>query len=89
MKKEIMRKCILTNTVTNRDNLFRIVKNANNEVKVDFTNKINGHGVYLLKDTEVIQKAKEKNILKSFLKVEIDPNIYKEMSDYLLCYHKK
>lgn len=80
MKKEILRKCISTYNVVNRNNLFRIVKTPNNEIKVDFTYKLNGHGAYLSKDKDAILNAKKKKLLSKALQIDVPDEIY----DYLL-----
>ena len=53
-KKEVLRKCLASNEVKNRNDLFSIVRNKEGEVKVDFTFKANGRGAYLSKDKDLI-----------------------------------
>ena len=53
-KKEVLRKCLASNEVKNRNDLFRIVRNKEGEVKVDFTFKMNGRGAYLSKDKDFV-----------------------------------
>ena len=76
MKKEIKRKCIATNEVKNRNELFRIVKTPNNEVKVDFTYKLNGRGAYLSKNKDVILLAKKKKLLNRALETDVSDDVY-------------
>ena len=76
MKKEIKRKCIATNEVKNRNELFRIVKTPNNEVKVDFTYKLNGRGAYLSKNKDVILLAKKKKLLNRALETDVNDDVY-------------
>ena len=64
-KKEVLRKCLASNEVKNRNDLFRIVRNKEGEVKVDFTFKMNGRGAYLSKDKDLILLAKKKKLLIS------------------------
>lgn len=75
-KKEVLRKCIASNEVKNRNDLFRIVRNKEGEVKVDFTFKANGRGAYLSKDKDVILLAKKKKLLNRALECEVSDEIY-------------
>ena len=75
-KKEVLRKCIASNEVKNRNDLFRIVRNKEGEVKVDFTFKMNGRGAYLSKDKDLIALAKKKKLLNRALECEVSDEIY-------------
>ena len=75
-KKEVLRKCLASNEVKNRNDLFRIVRNKEGEVKVDFTFKANGRGAYLSKDKDVILLAKKKKLLNRALECEVSDEIY-------------
>ena len=75
-KKEVLRKCLASNEVKNRNDLFRIVRNKEGEVKVDFTFKMNGRGAYLSKDKDLIALAKKKKLLNRALECEVSDEIY-------------
>ena len=75
-KKEVLRKCLASNEVKNRNDLFRIVRNKEGEVKVDFTFKMNGRGAYLSKDKDLILFAKKKKLLNKALECEVSDEIY-------------
>jgi predicted RNA-binding protein YlxR (DUF448 family) len=75
-KKEVLRKCLASNEVKNRNDLFRIVRNKEGEVKVDFTFKMNGRGAYLSKDKDLILLAKKKKLLNRALECEVSDEIY-------------
>ena len=75
-KKEVLRKCLASNEVKNRNDLFRIVRNKEGEVKVDFTFKMNGRGAYLSKDKDLILLAKKKKLLNIALECEVSDEIY-------------
>lgn len=80
MKKEVLRKCLASNEVKNKNDLFRIVRTPTKEVKVDFTGKLNGRGAYLSKDKDLILLAKKKKLLNRALEIEVEDELY----DYLL-----
>ena len=75
-KKEVLRKCLASNEVKNRNDLFRIVRNKEGEVKVDFTFKMNGRGAYISKDKDLILLAKKKKLLNRALECEVSDEIY-------------
>jgi predicted RNA-binding protein YlxR (DUF448 family) len=83
MRKEILRKCVVTNQVMPRDNLFRIVKLPDNSIKIDYSYRTNGHGVYLKKDAEVVKLAQSKKVLDRLLETKVPEEIYQEMLRYL------
>lgn len=78
MKKIPMRMCIVTRERIPKNDLIRVVKTENGVI-VDDTGKVNGHGVYLKKDIEVIKLAQSKKILNRALEIEVPENIYEEL----------
>ena len=76
MKKEILRKCISTGEIKNRNLLFRIVKTPTGDIKVDFTYRANGRGAYISKNKEAIEIAKKKKLLSKALECNISDEIY-------------
>ena len=79
VKKVPLRMCVVTKTLANKKDLFRIVKDKENHVFVDDTNKANGRGCYLLKEKEVIEKAKNSKILDKNLNIKVEDTIYEEL----------
>ena len=49
MKKKPTRKCLATNEVFNKEDLFRVVKSPSGDVSLDMTGKANGRGAYIYK----------------------------------------
>lgn len=78
-KKIPLRTCIVTKEVLPKQELLRVVINKDKEVSIDLTGKQNGRGVYLKKDIEVINKAKNLKILDKKLEVEIDEKLYEDL----------
>jgi predicted RNA-binding protein YlxR (DUF448 family) len=79
MKKIPMRTCIITKEKYPKNELIRIVRTPENEILVDITGKINGHGVYLKKDKEVFAKAKKTHMLNKALKMEVKEEVFIEL----------
>lgn len=78
MKKIPMRMCVVTREKIPKLDLIRVVKTEDGVI-VDKSGKVNGHGVYLKKDENVIKLAKDKKILNRALETEIPDNIYEEL----------
>ena len=78
MKKIPMRTCVVTREKFSKNELIRVV-NTENGIVVDLTGKVNGHGVYLKKDENVINDAKTKHILDRALEVKVPDEIYDEL----------
>ena len=57
IKKIPMRTCVVTSERFPKGELLRIVKTPEGEIKVDIKGKLNGHGAYIKKDEEVLNKA--------------------------------
>ncbi len=83
MKKIPMRKCVVTNERFPKKELIRVVRTPENEVKVDLTGKMNGHGAYLKKDAEIFEIAQKKKILDKYLECEVDQKVYEKLKETL------
>lgn len=79
VKKIPLRTCVITHEKFPKQELLRIVRTPEGEIKIDLTGKLNGHGAYIKKDKDVIEKAKKNKALDRYLETEISSNIYEEM----------
>ena len=80
MKKIPMRSCVVTREKLPKNALIRIVKTEDGVV-VDTTGIVNGHGVYLKKDINVIEIAKTKKILDRLLETTVNDEIFEELKN--------
>ena len=78
-RKIPLRTCVVTKENLPKQELLRIVKNKEGEVKVDETGKLNGRGAYIKKDIDVLEKAQKTKILEKKLECPIDESIYDEI----------
>jgi len=83
MKKIPLRKCLATNKVFPKEELFRVVKTPNGEVVLDITGKVNGRGAYIHIDKEAINMAIKTKCLEKALEVKIPDKIYEKMMFYI------
>ena len=79
IKKIPMRTCVVSNERFPKGELLRIVKTPEGEIKVDLTGKLNGHGAYIKKDEEVLNKAIKTKTLERHLEMPIDDSVYEEI----------
>ena len=82
-KKIPLRSCLITHESLPKSELIRVVKNKNGDVFVDTTGKINGHGAYIKKDNDVLDKAIKSKILDKYLETSIGDEIYNEIRNII------
>ena len=83
VKKIPMRMCSVTRERFPKQELLRVVRTNEDEVKVDLTGKLNGHGAYIKKDLDVLEKAKKSKSLARCLEIEVPDYIYQEIEDII------
>ena len=79
MKKIPLRTCVVTKEKFPKRELLRIVRTKDGDILVDETGKMNGHGAYIKKDLEVLEKAKKTKALDRYLEVSIPDSVYEEI----------
>jgi len=83
MKKIPLRTCSVSHEKLPKKELIRIVKNKELGVLVDESGKVNGRGVYLKKDLEVLNKAIKTNALGRALESDIPETVYEELKNII------
>lgn len=79
VKKVPLRKCVVTNEQHPKMEMFRIVRTPDDQVVIDLTGKVRGHGAYICKKKQAVDKAFKKKILNKHLEVEIPDSIFEEL----------
>jgi predicted RNA-binding protein YlxR (DUF448 family) len=64
--------------------LIRIVKNKENEIKLDLTGKLNGRGTYICKKAVCFENAVKSKRLAKSLESEIPEEVYQEIRAEIL-----
>ena len=82
-KDPILRRCIATNEMLDKNSLIRIVKNKSGEISIDLTGKKNGRGAYLSKSQEAIDKCKKNHLLDKAFKMQVPNEIYEELYEII------
>ena len=75
MKKLPQRTCIACCQKKYKKDLIRIVKNKENEIKIDKTGKQEGRGTYICKSQECLEKAMKTKKITKFLERELPQEI--------------
>ena len=78
-RKIPLRMCSVTRERFPKNELIRIVRTPDDEVKVDLTGKLNGHGAYIKKDISVLEKAKKSKVLDKMLEITVSEEVYLEL----------
>lgn len=83
VRKIPLRTCVITKEQLPKQELLRIVRTPEGEVKVDLTGKLNGRGAYIKKDTAVLEKAQKTGVLAKRLECSIDDTVYEEIKNII------
>lgn len=83
VKKVPLRTCVITKESLPKQELLRIVRTPEMEVKVDETGKLNGRGAYIKKSLEVLEKARKSKLLEKRLECSIDESVYEEIKNII------
>ena len=78
-KKVPLRSCVITKEQLPKQELLRIVRTPEGEVKADETGKLNGRGAYIKKDVSVLEKSIKSKLLEKRLECTIEDSVYEEI----------
>ncbi len=79
MRNIPQRTCIVCRSQKNKNELLRIVKNKENQIKVDEIGKESGRGAYICYDMNCLEKAQKSKKLEKALEIKIYNEIYEEI----------
>ena len=82
-KKIPMRMCIGCREMKPKKELLRIVKTAENEIKLDKTGKLNGRGAYVCKNAECFKKIRKQNAVSHTFSMSVPDSVYEELETEL------
>lgn len=83
VKKKPERRCAGCSEHKPKNELVRIVRTPDGEVKVDFSGKLSGRGVYICASAECLKKARKAKRFESSLEVEIPDAVYAKLEKEL------
>ncbi len=82
-KKPVFRRCSFDGSIHDRSEMFRVVKTKSGHILIQKDTHIDGRGAYLLKDIEVISKAKKSRALSRTLRCKVEDSVYEELLNLL------
>lgn len=71
-----------------KSKLIRIVKTADNQVKIDLTGKINGRGAYISADLAILQHARKTKALERAVNTKLDEAFYQTLIQTIIDYQE-
>ena len=84
MEKKIpMRTCIACRASKPKKELVRVVKSGE-EIKLDFTGKLNGRGAYVCNDAECVGKLKKQKLLNRAFSMQVSDEVYDMITEEFL-----
>ena len=78
-RKVPLRTCVVTKETLPKQELLRIVRTPEGEIKPDETGKLNGRGAYIKKDLTVLEMARKTKILERRLESKIEDSVYEKI----------
>ena len=84
MKRQPQRTCMGCNVKKDKKEFIRIVKNKENEIKIDRTGKLEGRGAYICDNIECLEKVIKSKRLERTLDTKISQEIYESLRGVIL-----
>ena len=84
MKNKPQRTCMGCNEKREKQQLIRIVKNKQNEIKIDKTGKMEGRGAYICNNVSCLDRVKKSKRLEKVLDMKISEEIYEDLRGVIL-----
>lgn len=84
MRNKPQRTCMGCNEKREKQQLIRIVKNKQNEIKIDKTGKMEGRGAYICNNVACLDRVKKSKRLEKVLDMKISEEIYEDLRGVIL-----
>lgn len=83
-KKIPLRMCVACRERKTKQEMLRIVKNAEDEIRLDFSGKLAGRGAYICNSAECIRKLKKYRLLNKAFSADVSMEIYDAIEEEFL-----
>ena len=83
-KKIPMRTCIACREEKPKREMLRVVKNAEGEIRLDFSGKLPGRGAYICDSEACIKKLKKSRLLNRAFSQEVPEEVYRAVEEEYL-----
>ena len=84
MRQKPQRTCMGCNTKKDKQDLIRIVKNKENEISIDKTEKKEGRGAYICDNIECLERAIKSKRIEKVFDMKISEEIYENLRGVIL-----
>ncbi len=78
-KETPVRTCVVCRQGKSKEELLRVIKTPEGEIKLDIRGKSNGRGAYICRNAACISAARKKRGLEKSLKTAIPESLYEEL----------
>ena len=82
-RRKPQRQCIGCRESKDKNELVRVVKTPEGEIRLDRTGRKNGRGAYLCDSEECLQKARKSNALSRSFKINVPQETYEALERQL------
>lgn len=83
-RKIPLRTCIACRAEKPKGELMRVVKNADGEIKLDFTGKAAGRGAYVCKSADCVKKLRKARLLNKSFSAAVSDEVYAAIEEEFL-----
>lgn len=80
-KKIPMRTCIACREEKPKKEMLRIVKNAEGEIRLDFSGKLPGRGAYICGNADCFRKLKKYKLLHKNFSCDVPETVYEQLEE--------
>ena len=84
MKNIPLRTCIACREAKEKRELLRVVKNAEGEIRLDFSGKLPGRGAYVCDSAACIAKLRKSRLLNKNFSCDVPEEIYLRIEEEFL-----
>ncbi|MBO5046536.1 MAG: YlxR family protein [Clostridia bacterium] len=83
-KKIPLRMCIACREGIPKMQMLRVVKNADGEIKLDFSGKLPGRGAYLCNNEACVKKLRKQRLLHKAFSADVSEEVYLRIEEEFL-----
>ena len=80
-KKLPMRTCIACRTEKPKRDMLRVVRNAEGEIRLDFSGKLPGRGAYICNSEGCVKRLKKQKLLHKAFSQDVSEEVYARIEE--------
>lgn len=77
----VLRMCAVCRNRYEKENLIRIVKFKDGDIKIDKSGKMQGRGMYICKNKECLAVAEKRKVIERAFSGRVLPCVYEELTE--------